>query len=228
MALDPFPGIQRPEQLRIASVLGPMRSRIFKTKSPKLMQRAIAYQRAPGVTSHGRFLDARQFAQMIAMTAAALRQRHRPAEVTVFNGMARGSQMTMSFQEQFELFSSAFLAFGPHGTGLSNIVWMQSGADCDRGPAVIEFMCSPDTVGVRGCFVWSGKRKQLRMQSYWRLYGGAYWIRYFLVWLLKRDDHPSDTAKVDLEGFNMSLAAALDEGGAGPGMRRLRAAPILL
>ena len=41
-------------------------------------------------------------------------------------------------QEQYRIFNSAYLAFGPHGTALSNIIWMR----CDVPVAVIEFMCA--------------------------------------------------------------------------------------
>lgn len=109
------------------------------------------------------------------------------------------------------LFNSAYLAFGPHGTGLSNVLWMQS--TCEQLPAVIEFICSRGTANVRGCFPEreiNYSNHTPRPMTYWRLYGGASWIRYFLVWLLRRYDYLSDFAQVDLNGFEIALNKALD------------------
>ncbi|CAE7771949.1 unnamed protein product [Symbiodinium sp. CCMP2456] len=93
-------------------------------------------------------------------------------------------------------------------------------ADCHARPAVIEFMCSTDARSVRGCYVVEGLKKLTRIQSWWRLFAGAPWVRYFMVWMLHHDDHESEVASVDEAGFNISLYAALK--GEGPQMRRLQ------
>eukprot|EP00913_Durusdinium_trenchii_P028877 g27075.t1 len=63
-------------------------------------------------------------------------QRHGfPEEIMIFTGKFNGE--TASFQDQYRIFNSAFLVLGPHGTGLSNILWMR----CDIPVAVIEFFC---------------------------------------------------------------------------------------
>eukprot|EP00913_Durusdinium_trenchii_P019240 g18082.t1 len=78
------------------------------------------------------------------------------------------------------LFSRASLAFGVHGAGFANVLWMSSGT------TAIELMCSMDTVEVRGCFVRGpGRRKKPRPMTWWRYFGGAPWLRYFVV-LLRR------------------------------------------
>jgi len=98
--------------------------------------------------------------------------------------------MNLSFHFQ----SSCLQVVGPHGAGLANILWMaadpvsvtqgvsnsllQLGFDEDRfrRPAVLEFVCSKETISVqKGCL---GK-------SFWSLYGGARWINYYHMLLAR-------------------------------------------
>jgi len=56
-----------------------------------------------------------------------------PNDLIIFNGKDVNGQ-TLSVQKQFEIFSSADIAIGVHGSGLSNIVWMDP--RCDQHPKV--------------------------------------------------------------------------------------------
>jgi len=213
VVLDPAPRIQRPESLRIAEVHRNLRAQVALRAKSRSIDKVIAYQRLPGDTKTGRLIAKDQFGRLLDFTAEALRAVQRRADdIVVFKGR-------VGFEEQYRLFSSAYLAFGPHGSGLSNILWMQN-ADCQARPAVIEFMCSTDARSVRGCYVVEGLKKLTRIQSWWRLFAGAPWVRYFMVWMLHHDDHVSEVASVDEAGFNISLYAALK--GEGPQMRRLQ------
>lgn len=218
--VNPAPRVRRPESLRIADLHRNLRAQIsLRTKSQSL-DKVVAYERVPGDTRTGRLIAKAQFSRLLDLTAEALRSVQRPADdIVVFNGRVAGTTQSLGFEEQYRLFSSAYLALGPHGSGLSNILWMQN-ADCHDRPAVIEFMCSTDARSVRGCYVVEGLKKLTRIQSWWRIFAGAPWVRYFMVWMLHHEDHESEVASVDEAGFNISLYAALK--GEGPQMRRLQ------
>ncbi|CAJ1363005.1 unnamed protein product [Effrenium voratum] len=208
LMMIPGEEVLRPEQLRIPALMTSLRGFVFQRKQLQQVDKVIYYQRIRGATSHGRLFSEADSMQLVNLARGALRAQNKSDQIVVFNGTQNGVPMT--FEEQYRLFSSAYLAFGPHGTGLSNVLWMQA-TDCLSRPAVIEFMCSLDTSKMRGCFVQVGKRKLPRPMTYWRLHGGAPWVRYFIVWLLrhKEDAH---LVRVDLPGFEMALAQALQPG----------------
>ncbi|CAE7530097.1 unnamed protein product [Symbiodinium natans] len=216
--LNPKSWVVRPELLRLSALVAHVRQHVTQKVASGTVDRVIAYERLEGTTTTGRLLDKSQFRRLVDLAKDALRAAQRPPDsIVLYNG--KDGDKPMSFEQQYRLFSSAYLVFGPHGAGMGNVLWMQS-ADCTARPAVIEFICSTDTRSVTGCYVTNGLKKLNRIMSFWRLLAGAPWVRYFHVWMLHHDDHESNVASVDEVGFNISLYAALR--GAGPQMRRLR------
>ncbi|CAE7226243.1 unnamed protein product [Symbiodinium sp. CCMP2456] len=197
-------GIARPDSMRLLSLWRPLRSHIRRLKTSEAMVRAIAYQREQDFVKHGRIIGQFRNQRLLFLVKEALKAHGRRGDVEVFDGKSGGQPMT--FEQQYRLFNSAFLAFGPQGTGLANILWMQN-ADCHRRPAVIEFICSADTMHSFGCWNWQNSQKVLSIKSTWAISGGAFWTRYFHVWLL-RTPLPGKVW-IDEKGFNRSLYEAL-------------------
>lgn len=197
-------GIARPDNMRLLSLWRPLRSHIRRLKTSQAMVRAIAYQRERDFVKHGRIIGQFRNQQLLFLVKEAMKAHGRRGDVEVFDGKVGGQPMT--FEQQYRLFNGAFLAFGPQGTGLANILWMQN-ADCHRRPAVIEFICSADTMRSAGCWNWQNSQKMLSIKSTWAISGGAFWARYFHVWLL-RAALPRQVW-IDEKGFNRSLYEAL-------------------
>ncbi|CAE7258789.1 unnamed protein product, partial [Symbiodinium pilosum] len=204
LLLDPPHWMKRPEKLRVAALYAPLRAFLARTKPMHPVDKVVAYERVVGTTSTGRLLEKAQFKRLLELASEALRAVGKASDsIVVYSGKQRNSLEMMSFEQQYRLFNSAYLLFGPHGAGMANSLWMQT-ADCVQRPAVIEFICSTDTSNVRGCYVYQGTQKLIRPQSFWRLFGGAYWVRYYHVWMLRLNDRNGDVASVDEDGFNMS------------------------
>ncbi|CAK9044556.1 unnamed protein product [Durusdinium trenchii] len=208
LLLEPGPGITRPEDLRIAELTMflhrfafQLHSQLSPASAP-VAPVAVYYQRGDD-TMHTRLLVAQQSDALIQLAQQRLQEQRRSEEVVLFNGSSSDGR-AMSFEEQYRLFSRASLAFGVHGAGFANVLWMSSGT------TAIELMCSMDTVEVRGCFVRGpGRRKKPRPMTWWRYFGGAPWLRYFVVLLRRYQDHPTGYVSVDMEGFDLALQQAL-------------------
>lgn len=198
--------ISRPEHLRISELSSALHQFSLQRHRQFKVEKVIYYKRVPGAVSHSRLLEEAESQTLLELAEKTIRAHNRSDEIVSFTGASADGTL-LSFKEQYRLFNSAYLAFGPHGAGMANVLWMQS--SCDQLPRVIEFMCSRDAANVRGCFIATGRKRYPRPMSYWRLYGGASWIKYFIVWLLRRHDHPSDFARVDLDGFELALNQAL-------------------
>ena len=96
---------------------------------------------------HGRTVDAQLEKAIIQMLRDAIVQQKRPERLIIFNGMVvddKGDEITMPFAQQFDIFNSAILVVGPHGSGLANNVWLASQpameGNCLQRPSVIEFL----------------------------------------------------------------------------------------
>lgn len=198
--------ISRPERLRISELSSALHQFSLRTHRQFKVEKVIYYKRQRATARHSRLLEEAESQTLLELAEKTLRAHNRSDEIVSFTG-ASADGTSLSFKEQYRLFNSAYLAFGPHGAGMANVLWMQS--SCDQLPRVIEFMCSTDAADVRGCFVAKDRKRYPRPMSYWRLYGGASWIKYLIVWLLRRHDHPSDFARVDLDGFELALNQAL-------------------
>eukprot|EP00435_Cladocopium_sp_Y103_P032989 s3307_g8.t1 len=203
------PEISRPERLRISELSSALHQFSLRTHRQFKVEKVIYYKRQKATVSHSRLLEEKESQTLLKLAKKTLRAHNRSDEIVSFTGKSADGTL-LTFKEQYRLFNSAYLAFGPHGAGMANVLWMQSSCDQPgQPPKVIEFMCSRDTADVRGCFLASGRKRNPRPMSYWRLYGGASWIKYFVVWLLRRHDYTSDFARVDLDGFELALNQAL-------------------
>lgn len=146
---------------------------------------------------HGRTVTKSHSAEISRIARQGMQKHGRTEQLVEFNG--RSGTGTMSFHDQYALFASASLAFGPHGTGFANILWMQTGSGraCDERPAAVEFVCSPRSLNVSQCNHTHGGK------TYWALEGTAPWLRYFHVFFT--EDSTNFYVRVDLEGFRLAL-----------------------
>lgn len=109
--------------------------------SSKLPRTHVVYYSRKGPrTYHGRVLEPKHETEVLRVIRDALIKHNRSEKLVIFNGHKDGRLMT--FQEQFELFQGASVLIGPHGTGMCNSVWMQSGKTCAERPKLIEFACN--------------------------------------------------------------------------------------
>jgi len=109
----------------------------------------IYYSRRSQETMHGRQMDHANEAALLTILASAVTRWRDGMKLVVFNGNdSTGARM--SILAQMQLFSTAEMVVGPHGLGLANIAWMDwSGHSL---PKVLEFVCTPLTLGVQhGC-----------------------------------------------------------------------------
>ena len=95
---------------------------------PQLPVKSVIYLvRGRKDSGHGRWLvqEEKDADKVLEIAKDALKAHSRPV---IFNG-------------------TLLHAFGPHGTGFSNITWMP----CTGRPAAVEFVCSEQSFNVRGC-----------------------------------------------------------------------------
>ncbi len=127
---------------------------------------------------------------------AMVKRGQNPEEdLIVFNGLDENGAM-LPMRTQFELFSSADTAIGPHGAGLTNVIWMDprcgKGSREDR-PKVLEFVSSERTPSIQYGTYW----------SYWFFYGSLPWIDYHQIYYTK--DSTDAQTFIDIEIFEQTL-----------------------
>ncbi|CAK9094740.1 Carbonic anhydrase [Durusdinium trenchii] len=198
LAVVPNSCCSSPQYLRIPQLFNHLKQRISRTHVWNEATQVVYEIRLPNTAEHGRLLSSAHSEEVLQLAKKMLRYYSLPDDVIEFDGTSRGA--TASFQEQFRIFNSAYLVFGPHGTGFSNIIWMR----CDQPVAVIEFVCGAHSRNVRGCL-----RSGAGFATYWTLLGGAQWVRYFHVFVQDTSTEVNDFMEVDLLGFSMALRAAL-------------------
>jgi len=131
---------------------------------------------------------------------AMVKRGQNPEEdLIIFNGLDENGE-TLSMQTQFDLFSSADTAIGPHGSGLTNIIWMDprcssggSNSKEDRRPKVLEFVSSKQTPSIQTGSFW----------GYWFLYGSLPWIDYHQMYYTADSTDPQTF--IDPEIFQSAL-----------------------
>jgi len=103
----------------------------------------IWYTRKGPDTSHNRLVDEEQEKDLIGIIQKKMENYGRSERFVIYDGSKDGH--TMPFEEQFELFRSATVAIGPHGSGLANVLWMYglSSGNCEDRPKVLEFLVGP-------------------------------------------------------------------------------------
>ena len=115
------------------------------------VRKVVFYSRVPPQAKHGRIMDEVHNRAIISLIQRSLDRNGRTEKLVEFDGTVlgdNGSLRTMTFVEQFQLFRSASTVIGPHGTGLSNMLWMDLSecSGCDP-PKVVEFTIGPLNIG---------------------------------------------------------------------------------
>ena len=182
------------------------RARMAAIHAPAKATKVLYEIRSEENVKHGRLFSDEHSSEVVRVAKAALRKHGRSDEIFVFTGQG------YSFVEQYLAWSSSYLAFGPHGTGFSNVFWL-NGGDCSRSAAAIEFVCSPATRHVIGCQI--GNRT--RLSEYWSAMGTAPWVHYFLVGveddpahvLENRSDELQPWMRLDMQGFSAAMDMSL-------------------
>eukprot|EP00438_Fugacium_kawagutii_P009248 Skav231859 [mRNA] locus=scaffold2307:165253:165861:+ [translate_table: standard] len=193
-----------PEGLRSWELFAYLRSHIFRVHKQNRVNSIVYLIRDPSVTLHGRTLTSEHSQEVANIARAAMKRHNRFEELIEFTGTRDGK--ALSFAEQYRIFNSAILAFGPHGTGFSNVLWMP----CHSRPAAIEFICSQNSYLVEGCTYDGPTTPIVRLATFWAMQGGATWLRYYHVWVSNATPTFSRFMSVDLEGFSKALDAALE------------------
>ena len=78
---------------------------------------------------------------------------------------------------------------------------------CKGRPAAVEFICFQDAYKVRGSH--EGNPNLIRYATYWNMDGESTWLRYYHVYVEDASDYVTDYTKLDLEGFERAMSAAL-------------------
>ena len=109
---------------------------------PIVRDKIIFYSRNSEEVHHGRKMDPQNEAEAIAVIRHKMSQQlgRSGDELIVFNGLKENGEK-ISFEEQFELFSTAQTIIGPHGGGLANMVWSAAhpAMSCSHRTQVLEF-----------------------------------------------------------------------------------------
>ena len=159
-----------------------------KRKSKK-SKKVIFYSRAGGTSR--RLIDPQQQEEILAMIRSKMLQYGRKEDDLVIYSGKDGDGNSLSIEDQFDLFSSADTAIGPHGSGLANVIWMDP--RCNAGIKVLEFASSSRTHNIQTGSFW----------GYWMLYGSLPWIDYHYMYYMK--DSESNAMHLDLVVFEQTL-----------------------
>eukprot|EP00617_Octactis_speculum_P027317 CAMPEP_0185759610 /NCGR_PEP_ID=MMETSP1174-20130828/18359_1 /TAXON_ID=35687 /ORGANISM="Dictyocha speculum, Strain CCMP1381" /LENGTH=391 /DNA_ID=CAMNT_0028440009 /DNA_START=80 /DNA_END=1255 /DNA_ORIENTATION=+ len=121
--------------------------------------------------SHGRQIEEGHERDIIDVIRNGMARHRRNERLVVFNGHRESDGKPMSFLEQRDLFSSASIVVGPHGGGMASIIFMEERSRTP--PAVLEFICSPESVKVQSSCPWH--------KTFYSLWGTIPWIDYHHV-----------------------------------------------
>ena len=138
-----------------------------KPSFPTDQKTIIYYTRGGADTHHGRTMDPDHEHLLLHLIREKMAEHGRKEHLVVFNGQENGS--TMSLQHQFDLFRTATIAIGPHGSGLANILWLPAVDSCDQRSKVLEFLVQPSQADIQ----FGGSFK-----TYMYLFGFPRWVNY--------------------------------------------------
>ena len=192
-------------------------------KEGEEMQDVVIYYRrkhSKDQARNGRVVDTQHEDDILAMIEDAM-GRHglqQDTRLVVFDGQENGKVMTV--QRQIELFKNAKALIGPHGAGLSNLIWMMgqrendnrlsaASTECSEGPRlerrrrpqVLEFLIGPHSTQVQ-----PGSGPFLRSLYY--LFPTTPWVDFHHV--LYAPNSTSDKTFVDLRSMRDALDAMWD------------------
>lgn len=150
----------------------PSTASLFNKKTHELHHQTPAEEPRPklvfasrnsSTARHGRALANEQ--EVLATVRRMMQLYDRPEELVVYNGEG------VSYEEQFQLFASAALVIGPHGSAMSNMMWTRRRPRCEDPVQVVEF------VGSRV----SGPKIQSSYHGYYFLEGSVPWVQYHML-----------------------------------------------
>ena len=116
-----------------------------------------------------------------------------PEDLIIFNGKDQDGN-TLPISAQRHLFAMADTAIGPHGSGLTNVIWMdpRCGPASTR-PKVLEFASSDRTPLIQSGSFW----------GYWFLFGALPWIDYHYIYYTQESNEA--ITYVDVDVFERTL-----------------------
>jgi hypothetical protein len=184
-----------------------------KPNFPTDQKTIVYYTRGGKDTHHGRTMDPEHEKFLLHLIREKMAQHGRKEHLVIFDGQENGS--TMSLQHQFDLFRSATVAIGPHGSGLANILWLPVADSCQHRSKVLEFLVRPNQTDIQA----GGSYK-----TYMYLYGFPQWAEYHHLYYTA--DSTSDRLHVDIDMFLEALDDLFQDGASTAGPTRLLATPF--
>ena len=160
-------------------------------KRAKNKGKVVFYSRAGSTTRRNVDMELEQVLLMTIREAMAKRGQSED-DLTIFNGKDEDGN-TLPMEKQFEIFSSADTAIGPHGSGLTNMIWMDPRCDSESRPKVLEFVSSERSKDVQVGSFW----------GYWFLFGSLPWIDYHQMYYT--ESSLDDQVFIDVITFEETL-----------------------
>lgn len=135
---------------------------------------------------------------LIQKTIIAMKRRGQTEkDLIIFSGHGEDGNI-LPLETQFELFSSADLVIGPHGSGLANVIWMDPRCSSSKNrPKVLEFASSGRSPSVQTGSYY----------GYWFLYGSLPWIDYHQLYYTS--DSTDTEVFIDPQEFEETLNSML-------------------
>ena len=114
--------------------------------------KVIFYSRNGGTTRRVLDIDLEQ--QLISIITNAMQSRGQDkSDLILFNGKDENGN-TISIESQKNMFATANTVIGPHGSGLTNIIWMNPRCSTSTTPKVLEFASSKRTPQIQKGSIW--------------------------------------------------------------------------
>lgn len=113
----------------------------------------VVFYNRTGTTDH-RLFDSEQEKQALSIIRAAM-DRHglHDQEIFIYSGHDKNGKI-MPMHEQFQIFRRASAIIGPHGSGISNMIWSNPNPQgCFQRTKVLEFVPGEDVAHVQAIYV---------------------------------------------------------------------------
>lgn len=153
----------------------------------------IYYSRSSPTVRHRRKMGQKQESQIISEIRKQISLNNWSVSLIIFTGESEDGSL-MSFGDQFDLFSRAILIVGPHGSGMTNILYVPAPDTCRCRTQVIEFTGGPRSEQVQHAIF--GK-------TYWYLESLAPWVQYHHL-LFSPESTPSTTT-INMNEFERAI-----------------------